>query len=272
MKRAARRGFTLIELLVVIAIIAILAAILFPVFAQAREAARKSSCQSNLKQIGNAFMMYIQDYDERYPQSFAEGGGPAVRYFVQTLKTPSAPTSLNWLTWGAVLQPYIKNTQVMGCPSISAYDFSGNPSAAFSQQVNVGYSYNNLLSWNSQAKIAAPASIFLVHEFGGDEGFLSILLGNYPHVTDASWGPNNPYTYGMGVAIYSGFTGLPDWNFDRVHSGTNNYLYADGHVKALKPVGNWRTNPYASLSADGQLTGYWDCGGGAPCLWIPEFE
>ena len=64
-----RRGFTLIELLVVIAIIAILAAILFPVFAQAREKARQASCTSNLKQIGMAFKMYIQDYDERWPQS-----------------------------------------------------------------------------------------------------------------------------------------------------------------------------------------------------------
>ena len=62
-----KRGFTLIELLVVIAIIAILAAILFPVFARAREAARKSSCQSNLKQFGSAFMMYTQDYDECFP-------------------------------------------------------------------------------------------------------------------------------------------------------------------------------------------------------------
>ena len=72
MQRARMRasGFTLIELLVVIAIIAILAAILFPVFAQAREAARKSSCQSNLKQIANGVMMYSQDYDETMPLSF----------------------------------------------------------------------------------------------------------------------------------------------------------------------------------------------------------
>src|SRR5690349_3905542 len=65
-----RRGFTLIELLVVIAIIAILAAILFPVFAQAREKARQSSCLSNMKQIGSALLMYVQDYDEVWPPSY----------------------------------------------------------------------------------------------------------------------------------------------------------------------------------------------------------
>ena len=109
-------------------------------------------------------------------------------------------------------------------------------------------------------------------EFGGDEGFLSVLLENYPEVNDPTWGPGHPYTYGMPVGFYSGFTGLPDWNFDRIHGGTNNYLYADGHVKALKPVGNYQTNPYGSMAPDGQITGYWDCGNGAPCLWIPEFE
>lgn len=70
MKNQKRKAFTLIELLVVIAIIAILAAILFPVFARARENARRSSCLSNLKQIGLGAMMYIQDYDERYPQAY----------------------------------------------------------------------------------------------------------------------------------------------------------------------------------------------------------
>lgn len=103
--RRRRNGFTLIELLVVIAIIAILAAILFPVFARARENARKSSCQSNLKQIGIGFAMYSQDYDEYI-----------------------APSSLNHVGlgivwWGYLIQPYLKNSQVLKCPSY------GNPQA-----------------------------------------------------------------------------------------------------------------------------------------------
>src|SRR5688500_420563 len=98
------RAFTLIELLVVIAIIAILAAILFPVFAQAREAARKSSCQSNLKQWGNAFMLYVQDYDEVYPKpAYMNGAATA--------------GDLWGLGWAGACQPYVKNTGIGKCPS-----------------------------------------------------------------------------------------------------------------------------------------------------------
>jgi prepilin-type N-terminal cleavage/methylation domain-containing protein/prepilin-type processing-associated H-X9-DG protein len=93
----ARRAFTLIELLVVVAIIAILAAILFPVFGRARENARRSSCQSNLKQIGLGLMQYMQDYDER---------------------TPAVDENVEY-TWFQPLQPYIKSTQVFRCPSLS---------------------------------------------------------------------------------------------------------------------------------------------------------
>ena len=95
-----QRGFTLIELLVVIAIIAILAAILFPVFARAREKARQSACQSNLKQIGSAFMMYSQDYDEQMVFNYM--------YDVTRVR-------LWW--WEDRLQPYMKNLQIFICPS-----------------------------------------------------------------------------------------------------------------------------------------------------------
>ena len=107
-----RKGFTLIELLVVIAIIAILAAILFPVFARAREKARQASCQSNLKQIGLGFLMYVQDYDERMPHSaqytpwhayISEGGSGRIPHFQQFLHK--------------ALDPYIKNRQLWTCPS-----------------------------------------------------------------------------------------------------------------------------------------------------------
>src|SRR5437870_4236195 len=107
-----RRGFTLIELLVVIAIIAILAAILFPVFAQAREAARKTSCLSNCKQMGLACMMYVQDYDEMYPCNSWDT--PAIGTADNDTKDPTYRSAMQWL-WR--IQPYMKNRQLFVCPS-----------------------------------------------------------------------------------------------------------------------------------------------------------
>src|SRR2546422_3208936 len=100
--RWVRRGFTLIELLVVIAIIAILAAILFPVFAQAREKARGISCLSNNKQIGLAFMQYVQDYDETFPPS--------------RFTTTKNDTGGRYMPWSVNILPYVKNVAVYECP------------------------------------------------------------------------------------------------------------------------------------------------------------
>ncbi len=105
-----RRGFTLIELLVVIAIIAILAAILFPVFARAREKARQTSCLSNTKQLSLASQMYIQDYDEMLPLVMFLTDG-AVQY-------PNGSTNA-WGLWPAVIYPYVSNIDVFNCPSSS---------------------------------------------------------------------------------------------------------------------------------------------------------
>src|SRR4051794_21796119 len=108
MRRTNSHGFTLIELLVVIAIIAILAAILFPVFAQAREKARAISCMSNMKQIGLGVQMYVQDYDEQL-------------FFRSTTNVDNTrihtATSGNALKWWNMLMPYIKNNAVFKCPS-----------------------------------------------------------------------------------------------------------------------------------------------------------
>src|SRR5947208_1296323 len=110
------KGFTLIELLVVIAIIAILAAILFPVFAKARGAARKSSCLSNMKQVSLAAMQYVQDYDERMPISGYRGTGAALGN-----SWDNRPIR-DYYTWRWAIQPYAKNVQIFSCPDYERED------------------------------------------------------------------------------------------------------------------------------------------------------
>ena len=124
-----RRGFTLIELLVVIAIIAILAAILFPVFARAREKARQTSCLSNLKQLGLGMLMYVQDYDERFPSGPYSAGGAAGplwdgdtihngwAWMVYDDPTHGRPAVPSHIYLRDIINPYVKNNQLWLCPS-----------------------------------------------------------------------------------------------------------------------------------------------------------
>jgi len=133
-----RSGFTLIELLVVIAIIAILAAILFPVFAQAREKARTASCSSNTKQLGLAVIMYKQDYDERFPFG---GWRPT---------TALGPEEGTW-EWQNSTAPYIKNKGVFRCPSTSDLDEDNSKPTEWQWNRNpVNYLYNNQLGRGRQ--------------------------------------------------------------------------------------------------------------------------
>ena len=137
-----RKGFTLIELLVVIAIIAILAAILFPVFAKAREKARQSSCLSNVKQLTLGLMQYVQDYDEKFPGRYAVTVYPDYVYTGQR--------------WDNVIMPYVKNTQVKECPSrqsTSEIDYGYNTVSTNGYPLGTGATL---------AGIDKPASIVMI--------------------------------------------------------------------------------------------------------------
>jgi prepilin-type N-terminal cleavage/methylation domain-containing protein/prepilin-type processing-associated H-X9-DG protein len=218
--RNSPNAFTLIELLVVIAIIAILAAILFPVFGRARENARRSSCQSNLKQIGLGIMQYTQDYDERYPAS---------RY-----------TATQSLPWYGVTYPYVKSAQVYKCPSNTA---TGNMNhiSTVTGVPNIPQSYNcnghgtngpmpDLSATGSPVSLAAvqsPSQVIMVTELTNrkDEEF---------YVGDG----NGPAAYAANPSLANG------WTFQN-HLNTTNMLFCDGHVKSmkatptLKPVNMW---------------------------------
>ena len=149
-----RRAFTLIELLVVIAIIAILAAILFPVFAKAREKARQTSCLSNLKQLGLGLVQYAQDYDETYP-TYRWGEGNAGQ--------------TNSVTWWGGIYPYVKNIQVYDCPSLTARDnmpWKGVWNDPNFIGVTLNYGYNelmgNVVPGLALADIQYPAELVVI--------------------------------------------------------------------------------------------------------------
>jgi len=209
-----REGFTLIELLVVIAIIAILAAILFPVFARAREKARQASCQSNLKQLGLAGAMYSSDYDECIVPSYT--------YF------PDAANRIADVM--LLLHPYVKNVQVWKCPSGNFATYSGPPYCPSGTSLTLSYGitcYDRFALGsgcyyvcNLDGSSRRPGA---VHEGQVAEPVEEILLMDAPR-SRVSFAHFNPTVYPAYAA-----------GFGR-HNGQCNALFGDGHVKSQKPT------------------------------------
>jgi prepilin-type N-terminal cleavage/methylation domain-containing protein/prepilin-type processing-associated H-X9-DG protein len=200
-------GFTLIELLVVIAIIALLAAILFPVFARARENARRASCQSNLKQIGLASMQYSQDYDERFVPSSACGDA-------------NPPCNVD-IRWPQLLDPYAKNKQVYKCPSTT---FTwGNPDWSDARYVPYGINVN-VFGYR-----ARTVSVALVEAPAETLAFADVYAPNAAAPFNDPRGARHVYY----VTPSGGGWNADDDLADR-HLETCNALFVDGHVKAMK--------------------------------------
>lgn len=205
------KGFTLIELLVVIAIISMLASILFPVFARARENARRASCMSNLKQIGMGMMQYCQDYDEKYPTQSDIGPFPYV--------------TTNTQNWIKSVYPYVKSWQLFKCPStidsVVAGSLPGENSTPITNS-NTGYAANGLViqsspsGGRSMAVIPNPAEIVMLSEFYNS--YSAALI--------------RPMRSGaLTVYINWNYKGASSPGFNGLHFEGGNQAFADGHVK-----------------------------------------
>lgn len=263
-----RRGFTLIELLVVIAIIAILAAILFPVFAQAREKARAITCISNLKQVGLGALMYSQDYDEMILPERMSYTDQEVGSYQGNVR--------DWARyWPYIVQPYIKNFKVTACPDYPTPDalfWASNPEGT---RLGGTIAINDMMSnWDNSNVTQAAISPVTSKVLFADSAFIydSKIAGG-------PWGAS-------GISAYKKFLTNPDdyslyskmsagamfrsekWNNwvstvqttdlsvppVPIHSGTCSVCFFDGHAKAIKLSQYWLKNP-ADWSTDKDLFG-----------------
>jgi prepilin-type N-terminal cleavage/methylation domain-containing protein/prepilin-type processing-associated H-X9-DG protein len=219
MKAHQRRAFTLIKLLVVIAIIAILAAILFPVFAQAREKARQTACLSNAKQLGLALNMYAQDYDEVVPHQWWTHSG-----CTEWDCTPA---------WQ--LSPYTKSTQVWICPSKGR----GVPDPSVTKFISYGFN-----AWTIGKRLAAmqqPADTVFLAECGANADLKHLGGSVSDGASDAAWLDSYWQQYSfprVKVSVYSKNNTNTNHRFQTQkgkHNSTVNVVYADGHAKSSRP-------------------------------------
>lgn len=264
-----QRAFTLIELLVVIAIIAILAAILFPVFAQARDKARQTACLSNQKQIGLAFSMYIQDYDEKTPTAFAQ------------IQSPELADGAWVIPYDMQLLPYIKNDQVFACPSDPTRgwirDFTWRK---VERDTFMRRSYGYVGAMNTAERQTSggqqPDPNTGMSQWGNPNSLAAIDRPSDTLAFVESWGVNengDGETFSVGTPWGSLFTNCDNWKIAgrpkpgqdpidngvgfgceerfqnpkvipaKGHSNQSNFIFADGHVKAM-PWGRIKANDF----------------------------
>lgn len=252
MRRPRFSAFTLIELLVVIAIIAILAAILFPVFAQAKAAAKKTQCLSNMKQIGVALTMYIQDTDDTYPNRRFEPFG--------TVEAANYDDN----SWRTVIQPYAKSTQIVECPANPDRD-----TPSWDPEFKISYAGNftdpaNLTAYDKGRGLFGQQRSPGVNgsEIAFPSDLISIIeIEKIPYVTWCVDRNDLSYTWTYGKyngqtisKVYSNVMFLG-------HTGQTNFVFTDGHVKSMKPTQTYRLGSHnywyrdgSDLSPQGQQT------------------
>ena len=247
--KMTRRAFTLIELLVVIAIIAILAAILFPVFARARENARRASCQSNLKQMGLGVLQYTQDYDESYPLAVTGS----------TSTTSQPPVG-----WADSIQPYLKSTQIYQCPSDSMGPNLDPTTAGYTDywyNANMSSAGDAVIPNNVSVNISSLANATLTIMNGDGEsqnGTAAYRCNGAASVNAAQF---NDITKPVGSTTVGVVSTTAVVNR---HLEGANFLFADGHVKWNK------TNASGAKGSIYRAPTSFDVSGGAPTFRVRQ--
>ena len=245
-----KKGFTLIELLVVIAIIAILAAILFPVFAQAREKARAATCLSNMKQVALAFQLYADDYDETYPRSVSTPAGAIMN------DNPAAMIQ--------ILNPYVKNIRIFACPSVTKenelYASSSHQYHVYYTTPSSNYLWNGIIfeDADSEGRVTVVKTMATLNN---SSNLIACIEGNFAPIWErlcymanwyGYWANDYNGSYGGQGNTYNAF-----WIWGAKHNGGTNCSFMDGHAKYYK-VTALSTDMFGFTHSDGSVTKYGD--------------
>ncbi len=284
------RGFTLIELLVVIAIIAILAAILFPVFQSVRENARRASCASNLKQCALGVLQYVQDSDEAYPIAEPNYNGSWNEGYIGwqfPCDGSARETPGDCAVWGNSIQSYLKSTQIYSCPSVGSIwkPYKADPDSEPAPM----YTYNGDLQSSTGNVVVQPSTTILFWSGNEDTEWRGRVSSNpFLYCTD----PKSACVYQPGdktcgavngdADTYLIYGGLPTAYYKKwVHGQGDNFAFVDGHVKWASEHSDITKDPWETTGSsgsvnadDGSGSAIWSDtivpGGCHACLFAPD--
>lgn len=288
-----RKAFTLIELLVVIAIIAILAAILFPVFAQAKAAAKKTACLSNLKQLGSACQIYLSDSDDTFPITYGKdpaGGYTYDRYMPVPADWPAglsaADLTRNQTFWANNIQPYMKSLGMLQCPSAAKVDPTADATLPVpvpaGVQNYVSYTFNGLLNGYSGTAVAAVSRLPVFWEGRGNRtmrgtGYVNPYLECDDDTLPCVYVPSSPTCSGGANGEWSYTSRGNGTSGYNVHRGLN-YSFADSSAK-FRRIGvpnatrtDPRTDPFAAYSDNAPTQSWYDQWACHSYLFRPDFD
>lgn len=274
-----KRAFTLIELLVVIAIIAILAAILFPVFAQAKVAAKKAKSLAEIKQMGTATVIYLSDYDDLFPQGYGYYAGCATGWclnYYHDVPGDLRSTNAAWLSFMNATpvnstNPYRKNYQMTAIDGQIRNVYTGT---FLKEPATVGYTYNGLLAGYSNTAINRVSNTPMWHSYWGNLNFKGAtitspalycatptnLTCNYVPATPTCSSANGQWTV---VIIFGGANGQSQFGSHHVFGNGENYVYADSSAKfkrlgmTLNGASDFRNDPWTRYDSAARPGGGW---------------